>query len=317
MRTRTIRRAGLTLGVLGLLGLATATQSVAKVSVTPFKLFSRTAVGTTGRYTLLSVTPTGGGVLLDDVTGRKTPIPAPPPVCAEAPFGPRVGGGVITEGCLSQVDVYRLPAGPWRQMATPLDCVQQVETQDMGTCREIGVGAHWIRYELGCYHCPGDDHLYQNIDTGSLGDPFAGSDNFVDMNASSLTRPACAPLQVPASGDDLHFPTLGTYAQQGRFAVIRGPDYSAYLATCGSTKRVRLGRLIDILARRPHLLMWPSTESGSNQIDGMLLPGRQRFSVPVPKNGAVADIEISPKYIYLYGAENLAGATWRMPWPKA
>jgi hypothetical protein len=313
MRARRLLQILLVLGGLGGAVLIAPAQSGARVFVSPFRLFSRAAVGTSGRYTVLSRDLVEGGTVVDELARQRVRVPAVPGNCSFGVGLPELGGGWLTQACDFSVDVYRLPSGPWRQMPSQA-CMEQVLAPGMGTCAELGVGAHWIQYQLGCYHCV-PSYVYENVETGAERSIPPSPNIVVDLNAPGLTRAPCRPLHVPADSDTVPYP--GPLVLDGRYAVARGRGDSAYLETCRSTKRVRLGRSVELLVTTPHLIMWQATSSNPSRFDGMLLPSRRRFSTHAPAAiTAVFSLVAGAKYIYLYGLDQAReSAAWRMQWP--
>ncbi len=256
------------------------------------------------------------GTLIDNDSGRRLRLS--PPGCKY--FGtPQVGGDWLAlscEGATQQVELYDLAAHDWSSVT------RGCANNDDQSCTVVGVGTHWFRYEVSCYHCE-DVFLDQNIRTGKVRkDPeVPGGRQIANLNSGSLVQNLCPPLRVPRS----EAPTPGTEFEAGslvfygRFAVASGyprilgngtNDPYFFLARCGS----RLHENVDVWSSPPpasapvpqravvgdaKAVAWLAAE---HKLAALSLPALHRFTVQRP---AGADEELPAFQPGAHGQPNI------------
>jgi hypothetical protein len=215
-------------------------------------------------------------------------------------------------------DLYSLPRGPWRTIAgnPGLDGCADI---DPGTCAPLAIGAHWFDYFVECYHCAAT-HVFENVATGVLKDDPTAGRVIPNLGSTNLRHTACRAIHVTA-GDTVTF--------EGSFALIfqptsvtSAPGAGSYsLARCGSDLHQQLGGegVLGLsnagLAATPKAVLWED-DSRTPRLLGLLLPGRRRLQIPVPKQvgGMPYGVVLSSRHLYLNGAD---GRLWKASLPPS
>jgi hypothetical protein len=127
-----------------------------------------------------------------------------------------------------------------------------------------------------------------------------------DLNSASLAESVCHPLRRPTGGHLIF---------DGRIAIVESPR-ETFLQRCGSTRRVRIGR-VDAQAMNTHAIMWQvanSRATGSHQLAGVFLPSGRPFLISLPAFvGSPESIVLTSRHLYLVSGP--ANRLWRAPSP--
>lgn len=271
-----------------------------------FKLTKDSVAMSDGAYTLLAGLPDDRlGTVITERSDRRTVVPAPPN-CGSTVGAPFVGGAWLLVDCSgSSVDLYELPAGPWRSVPLAESCQAWGTAAGMSTCTPIATGTDWIELDETCYHCR-NTYVFQDIESGALvGDP-SNSTVLPDLDAPSLAHHLCKPLRVPQGG---------TLELDGGFAVAE-IRREAFLERCSTTLHEKLKAFGGAPALAPKAIVWLSKPF--TRLAGVFLPSRRPFSVVLP--GDVTDLSgvvIADHHLYLNGTTGGVEAVWQATWPVA
>jgi hypothetical protein len=101
----------------------------------------------------------------------------------------------------------------------------------------------------------------------------------------------------------------------GQFALVTGPDNSAFLERCGTRVRRRLtngGTVASYgLASNTGAIVWQAVTS---RLNGLFLPSLQTFTIPLPSTiGLVGTLGLTSGALYVSRFEN--GVVWRSASP--
>jgi hypothetical protein len=242
-----------------------------------FQALQSTAAVSNGPYTYLSA-GSFSGTVLREATGQQTPV-ALPPGCPSIQ-NPVIGGPWLLDAACQELELYRLPAGPWR--AVPRNPALGRSCDGMGLCRPVAIGRHWLDFQSQCYHCA-PDYTFENLTSARERSDPTNEGTIPGVNDNKLAHTVCRPVNV-VPGDVVTF--------EGSFALIFMPDPSSPDPEIGSYQLVRCGstlaRTIDawgligtsdaLIAANPHMVIWHA----STRLDGIFLPSLRRFTVPVP-----------------------------------
>jgi hypothetical protein len=174
--------------------LAPAGQVVLGSPFQPMKAVN--GVWASGDYVLLSTSlspgfASTGWIVINNRLGTTAPLD---PQCRVDGLGPPW----VLMSCLpvsnpDDVELYSLVDGT-RQTITPSPGVPicpngspSIESECAGAG---GVGAYWISWGAGCYHCTGTS-FFQNIQTGELRDDPTNATTFADLNSPGLAHRTC------------------------------------------------------------------------------------------------------------------------------
>jgi len=270
---------------------------------------------------------TGRALLIDDQTGRRTPVHL-----ARGCSPAAIGGGWLLVTCrgtqaFPSMRLYQLSSPRhWRPLAPSHQLVQQCSPpHGYNECAPTAIGRHWIRYGLGksCLeHCPSGEVEFQNIDNGSLAnDPESvGGHVIADLNSPRLEKTLCPPLRVPPSWPDPYDERAGpgTVTPYGQFAVSfgtadePGAQSQAYLEKC----RSQLHLLLQTGAEVPptgsvRASIWSPNnpdvapnEQLQLHLNAMLLPSLRRVTIKVPAAiGASSTLVLGPHHLYMIGGQ--------------
>lgn len=271
------------------------------------------SVASDGRYVLVA-SRASGTFLIDDQTGRRTPL-KPPPLCGYTYF---VGGGRVLTDCAGYgkppYQLYSIASGVWTAVKS-------------SGGMPIAVGRDWIEYfgptESGCFEHCFYQYSFGNIASGqlqTLPEWIPGGTTIPNLNSPGLADQLCSPLRVP-QGFPQDFtgsafaPDLVTFA--GRFAagaewyMQRGLwQLHLLLERCGS----RLHRVITAKISTPdgipqfainhHAVVWLSPEGGP--VHGLFLPSLQKFTIAFRYTSSAGDLVfLTPRTVYLDTGEGL------------
>jgi hypothetical protein len=258
-------------------------------------------VSTNGRFVLVERPPTG--TLIDESSGRTSPLPTPPAGCNDLQTEPILTGQWLIFECfvqqpaplaarLTSVDLYDVVSGHWKTVAPSgrvaafIQQCSQEPTEEHGNCSyaAAAAGRVWIEWSedqgYGVF-----DYYFQNLRTGTLKQLRGwkpGGRTVPQLDSEQLARGLCAPLRVPRgtpdeAGDTSSNP--GSLSFSGSFALSLDYQYDGahwVLERCGSSMhRV----LTDWLASaNQHTVLW-TTSGTSHQIDGVFLPSLRPFKI--------------------------------------
>ena len=312
---------GLVLLVLMLVGQAQANGAKVKpATITLWAKFTPVLPGmwfmSSNRYVFIS-TGQGTGVVIDDQTGRRTALTLPSG-CGAA----QVGGPWLVLGCGpdSAERLYDMATGQTTPFV-PSPALQQPPFCPITACGPVGgivrIGNDWAELGLpdGDPEHVLDQFAFQNLQTGqAVVDP-TGATTTVNLDSPALADKVCAPLTVPtwrrvygqapgtltpigggfeiADGNNSYLERCGTHLHQ---LLESDLPYNCAPPTCGPTGN-------------PHVVVFGT---GSFLIDGMFLPSRQRFSIPIAQNVA-GQIGLAARHLYLGGEGN---RIWTTPIPR-
>ncbi len=158
------------------------------------------------------------------------------------------------------------------------------------SCSPDAVGAHWIRWDAGCYHCTSayTGSFFQNIQTGEVRDDPTNATTFADLNSPTLTQRTCAGVRLMREwvGYSTGWGALRLF---GQFAVVIGTEgtgIGAFLERCGTrTRRLLASGDPEVLFAEPDLVSNAGTivwQTAPNRLNGLFLPSLQTFTIPLP-----------------------------------
>jgi hypothetical protein len=305
--------------VFGGLVLAPSADARSRVRHLAFAPVAATRVLADGPRVLL-----GDRTLIDERTNAQTSI-TPPPGCVAS----TIGGPWIAAGCdldsRTPADIaprpalYSIATGTWRAVAlAPSIAAFCANAED---CQIRSVGRHW----LGIYEQDfgGSQIVFQNLTSGQVRPDPTASTTLPDLNSATLARTVCSPLRVPPSTEVGHDPTPGSLIFAGRFAVATTSSLPSTTSVqrCGSRSRTFVchcdpgvvGNLRSV-AINAHVVIWvPPTPEGAplgtavTHLDGMYLPGRQRFVIPLPPDARGRGTEallLSSRSLYIQNSSD-------------
>jgi hypothetical protein len=278
---------------------------------------SATNFWTSGNYVLLQGTVQNGTWnswnVINDQTGTTTSLDpqcvpkglAPPRVlmrCPQSsnPYGP------------FDVELYSLADGT-RRTVTPSPGMPYCSSPPYDPevdCSADAVGAYWIEWVVSSYHHLPTSVYFQNIQTGELrGDP-TNATTFADLNSPALAHQTCPGVQLMRNLDGNGM-DWGPLTLHGQFALVTGPDNSAFLERCGTRMRRRLANGATVvsygLASNTGAIVWQAVTS---RLNGLFLPSLQTFAIPLPSAiGLVGTLGLTSNGLYASRFEN--GVVWR------
>ena len=240
------------------------------------------------------------GLLIDDATGRRQMLQ----FTAGCRPG-QLGAGRIVLLCRDSApaqptqELYDIASGqtttfvPNPALTQPPLGVPCSDPTDCGVSI-AGIGSDWVSLDTGQVdEHAWNMHAFQNLTSGQVSAAPASATTSVDLNRPSLSWRACPPLKVPVlnGGYDNH--AVGLLTPLGHGLVIAS-GFDQYLERCGTHLHERLGggdvlrtSYLDVGGcagitcppqHNAHAIVWP----GVGQINGLLIPSRQRFTIPVP-----------------------------------
>jgi hypothetical protein len=279
---------------VGGLVLAPLADARSRVRHLAFAAVAAMRVQADGPHVLL-----GDRTLIDERTNAQTSI-TPPPGCVAL----TIGGPWIAANCglgsRTPLDIaprpalYSISAGTWTSVALAPSIAAFCANAE--NCGIRSVGRHW----LGIYEQSfgGSQIVFQNLTSGQVRPDPTAATTLPDLDAATLAQTVCSPLRVPPSTEVGHDPTPGSLIFAGRFAVATTSSLpsTTYVRRCGSRSRTfvchcnpgMVGNLRSV-AINAHVVIWvPPTPEGAplgtavTHLDGMYLPDRQRFIIPLP-----------------------------------
>jgi hypothetical protein len=311
--------------------VAPASQVVLGSSFQPMK--GVTEVLASGDYLLLSATvsngfETTGWVVINRRLGTRTALD---PQCHVVGLGPPW----VLMGCPSASN----PSGPFDvELYSLADGTRQTVTPNPGVpaqCSAVGdpetecawasaIGAYWIRWDAGCYHCA-TTSFFQNIQTGELRDDPTNASTFADLDSPDLADRTCPGVRLMRDHDTIGS-EWGSLTPYGPFALATGTDNSAFLERCGTPMRRRLvngdTEVSRALASNSSAIVWQAVTS---HLSGLFLPSLQTFTIPLPsaivkpagapEDTPVSVLELSSDALYVFDGWN--ATIWRTASPAA
>jgi hypothetical protein len=200
-------------------------------------------------------------------------------------------------------------------------------------CNADAVGAYWIRWDAGCYHCTSayTGTFFQNIKTGEVRSDPTNATTFADLNSPALSQTTCRGVQLMGEAQD-YLDLWGSLNSDGQFALAIGTDRqgnpAAFLERCGTRMRRLLttwpiGRSIPLYASNARAIVWQPAPNRLNEpfnrLDGLFLPSLQTFTIPVPSAIVTATgfdpIALTSGALYVRVGPN--GTLWRTASPTA
>jgi hypothetical protein len=240
---------------------------------------------------------TNGGIVINERTGARTTVPPPP--CGSSWNGPVAGGTSVLFSC-SQLEIYRIPDGPWRSLAINQTITNQcAEELGPGGCTLAAVGSDWVEFDDQCYHC-GTSYLFENLTTGAVRSSPSKWGTYgqllLDLNSPSLFRTICAPLAAPTDGELL---------AAGRYMIVEN-SARLYLERCGSSLQQHLAADVAAVAAAPGIVVWATYVDRQPVLRGMFLPSKRVFTVNLPRPlqrplAFVDQITVTAEHLYVYG----------------
>lgn len=322
--------AGFTVG-LALLVLILVFQAPAKAAARNHRTITLRAKFTpvpgvwfmnSSRYVFIS-TGLGTGVVIDDRTGRQTALTLP----SGCESLSTIGGPWLVLGCSPRQELYKMATG----QTTPFVPSPALEQPPISLCSVIAcgpvggivkIGSDWAELVLANSDPEHilDQFAFQNLQTGQAVANPAGGTTTVDLNSPALAEKVCAPLRVP-TWRRVYGQAPGTLTPIGRgFEIADGNN--SYLERCGTHLHQLLGSDLSYNCAppacgptgNPHLVVFgePQTRTGSFRVDGMFLPSRQRFAIPIPTQVA-GQVGLAARHLYLGGEGT---GIWTTPIPR-
>lgn len=298
--------------------LARPYQPPSSVTLAPkFRAVGNEAVLTDGAYVFRNDAGVdGSGRLVDEQTSTRWAVPGAPG-CST--FSSLIGSGngsvgsgdrseLIGNGWLlglcsgtGAIELYSIPNGPWKALATPMDCQGQNLAAGISGCVPDAVGADWIELQYYCYHCQ-TVYTYENTTTGAERSLTPRRRSVLDLDSETLSRPVCQPLSVPTN-ESLTFD--GSYVVAARHQAGAVLYSQPVLGRCRTRVRQKLGRAVFDLTGTPGLILWQASQARTAaNLGGVFLPSRQPFTIRLPPalaEGAVDSLSVTPRHIYIFG----------------
>ncbi len=277
-----------------------------------------------------------GGILLNDRTGHEVDVS--PPLTVSCSGSVSMGGSWLMFPCAQSnapftIQLYSMPTGRWRA----LDYAQR----ERSTCgnspfchiQPVAIGTNWLEYSIytvvnGCRSCEAAVG-FQNLITGqwretekppdSSQPPFhymklGGITNRsrLDLNASSLIVPVCAPVDLPHRGDLIVTPigsAISPVRPFGNYQAVGNPyaQQDVAIQRCGSRHNTSIP-VPD--GGNSRIIVWNPFRS---KMDGIFLTTDRRFTAKLPikvPNGA--DYVVGTKHVFM-----VAGSVWEALLPRS
>jgi hypothetical protein len=185
-----------------------------------------------------------------------------------------------------------------------------------------GIGSDWVSLDTGAFdEHAWDMHAFQNLITGQVSAAPSSATVSVDLNRPSLSWQACTPLKVPVLTGGYHNHAVGLLTPLGHGLVIAS-GFDQYLDRCGTRLHEPLGggdvlraSYLDVGGcagitcppqHNADAIVWP----GVGEINGLLIPSLQRFTIPIPVrldppgSGEVFEVGLTQHHIYLISTTN-------------
>jgi hypothetical protein len=253
-----------------------------------------------------------------------------------------IGGPWIAANCaigsgpptfLPRPALYSIAARTWTAVPLAPSIAATCATAD--ACQIRGVGRHWLAiYEQLCNHCA-SPIVFQNLGTGEVKPDPTAATTLPDLDSPTLAAAVCRPLRLPRSttldaGETV--PSLGSLTFAGRFALATsgaaaGPD-TTYLQRCGSRlhtfvchcSALTAGNFRAVVANARVVIWAPPTPIATpvSHLDGMYLPSRRRFVIPLPVAARARGIEsllLTSRTLYIANNGDTAHV-FRAPSPR-
>jgi hypothetical protein len=319
--SRSAARAGVMIVIVVCCGACLASAAVARQAREPrvvklhvkFRTDGHVDVLAEGAFVFRPGDGVGSGTLFDEQTSHEWAVPSVSG-CSGFLYGTElIGRGWLLGTCQNtgELELYRLPGGPWRTLATPADCQGQNSAAGMSQCLPDAVGADWIELAFSCYHCQ-TSYRYENIATGAETSYSPSSGSVLDLSSPTLRQSVCRPLGIP---------TDGSLSFDGSYAIVqeRHGTGNALLEQCGERRVLLLGSDIYVSSNSPSMIVWrPDVFGASVTLGGLFLPSRQPFTLGLPEaivNSGVNVLTVTPRHIYVFGVNGL-GTLWVANRPK-
>jgi hypothetical protein len=193
----------------------------------------------------------------------------------------------------------------------------------------VAIGKYWVAFEAATLETHASPRFFfQNIVTGNPPGDANGSTN-IDLDSPQLDQKICPPLSVPAVSTPDGSPAWGSLVFDNGFAIASGSG-GTYLERCGSHQRefltfttanARCSALVCPPAHDSHAIVW---QSAAGRLNGIFLPSKQKFTIPVPPtvdpnqpgfaNGDRYQLALTPTRLYLITPQ---GGIWSFPAPAS
>lgn len=250
------------------------------------------------------------GTVLDQQTGRRTPVSLPPGCPPQAMIGgPWVAFTCYTQQSGSYEELYSLASGAWRTIRIGEGAAP------------VAVGRYWIELMT----CPGGEHCletraFQNIQTGAVRADPTTTQTFTDLDLPGLKANVCRPLHMLREPQDQETANryqeiqfFGSYGIFHALTTANGTTWNVgdYVQRCGSRVQRPGGGIGNA-----HLLLLPDLGAGNCQrpigpeppcpraIDGLFLPSGPRFTIPNPQGATrpayhTGNVALSDRTLFL------------------
>lgn len=276
------------------------------------------------------------GVLIDDRSGQRRQL-----VFGDGCSPEAIGAGVVALGCDSGLTrtqrIYDIATGETStftqspSLAQPplADACGGAPTPGLANGTVVAIGTRWVALDMGSADPRSFDRFaFQTRQTGQAQCDPAGARVTIDLNSTELAAKVCSPLTVPVLRRPFGGQAVGSLTALGDgFELAAGAN--SYLERCGTrlhefltANRYQASDPVGIqcpaaacsLPAGRHVIVWP----GRGTVQGMWLPSRQRFAIPVPagvdpSHGTDASYEVglTGRHLYLSTLVHL----WRAPIP--
>ncbi len=263
----------------------------------------------------------GSGILIDQANGRRYTVPGIPGcsgltnwITSVNGFGDELlaSGRLIAECASTTADqanlqIYRLPAGPWTSFALPTKCAEDdFGGESMQGCNVDAAGRNWIELDSFGYHEP-DAYSYQSLESGEI--QSLSPRSAVSLDSSDLRRRDCSRLSYPV-GDLVT--VFGHYAIDTQ---LGGIATAPVLESCGGALHERVFNGTRLYGANNKVVL---SLAANRTLQGIFLPSRQRFMIKLPlKINPVTRVALTSTSLYLFSGPSTRGAgrLWSTPVP--
>lgn len=238
-----------------------------------------------------------------------------------------------TQPFLPLPSLYSIADDTWT--AVPLAPSIATTCASADFCQISRVGRYWLAVvEQLCNHCASPT-VFQSLTTGQVRPDPTAATTLPDLNSPDLATAVCSPLRLPPSttndaGDIVR--TLGLLDFAGQFALATSTasdgSSTTYLERCASRLHTfvchcspsRSGSFRAVVANA-HVVIWaPPIAFGSaiSHLDGLYLPSRRRFLIPLPAAARARGTEgllLSSRSLYIENSGD-ASKVFRAPSPR-
>jgi hypothetical protein len=237
-----------------------------------------------------------GGTLIDQATGTRTRLSAPPGCDNDL-----LGGVYPLYACNAlSPDPFIL-----------YNAITATDTPLSLPGAPVALGRDWVKVEH-----PADQMEYsptivqfENLRTAVVrADPERiGGRTIANLDAGGLTETLCEPIRIPRSWDPHFGPIVGSLSLYGAIAIsssVANTDanygFTTRLQRCGSRATHTIDREGTPLVANRQVVLWQSTP---DQLAGFLLPSEQPIQVNLPRklqtDGLTLQMALSNRTLYL------------------